>query len=132
LDRLELTGIDEDNGRLSTFWADTFSKDEYSPTEEWLVKLVKKDHTWTRFLRDSPEALTMAVIDSRCLDFNDLMGYGRRCRQLPPTPNGKAKILELGFPVLETAILVNEKAARELIQDGKLEKVETNKPGIYA
>src|SRR6202035_2476727 len=62
-------------------------------------------------------------------DFNDLMGYGRRCRQLPPAPNGKAKILE---PVLETAILVNEKAARGLIQDGKLEKVETNKPGIYA
>jgi hypothetical protein len=81
LDRLEFTGIDEDNGELRAFWADTFDKDEYSPTEEWLVKLIRKEHTWTRFLRDSPEALTMAVMDSKCLDFNDLAGYGRRCQQ---------------------------------------------------
>ena len=77
--------------------------------EEWLVKLVKKDHTWTRFLRDSSEVLTMAVIGSKFLEFSGLMRYRRRYQQLPTAPNGKAKILELGAHVLESAILVNEK-----------------------
>lgn len=132
LDKLELTGIDEDNGELSAFWADTFDDGDYPPTEEWLVKLVRKEHTWTRFLRDSPEVLTMAVMDSKCLDFNDLTGYDRRCRQPRPTTDGKVKIWDLGFPVLETAIQVNEKVARDLVKDGKLEKIEINTPGIYA
>jgi hypothetical protein len=129
---LELTGIDDDNGELNAFWADAFDEAEYCPTEEWLVKLVRKKHTWTRFRRDSPEVLTMAVMDSRCLDFNDLTKYGRRCQQFRPTPDGRVKILDLGFPVLETAILVNEKVAQGLINDGKLKKVETSKPTVYA
>lgn len=132
LDKLELTGIDGDNGELSAFWADTFDEDEYSLTEEWLVKLVRKEHTWTRFLRDSPEVLTMAVMEPRCLDFNDLTGYGRRCQRSRQNQNGTSKVRDLGFPVLETALHVNEQVAQSLIKDGKLEKLETRKPGIYA
>ena len=79
LDSLQVTGVDEDNGGLSAFWADTFEDEKYSPpVEEWIVTLSRNEHTWTRFMHDSPEVLTMAVMDPRCFDFNDLAGLGRR------------------------------------------------------
>jgi len=133
LDALEVTGIDEDNGELSAFWAETFEEGgDFLPVEEWIVTLFRREHTWTRFLQDSPECLTMAVMDWRCLDFNDAAGWGRRCRKPQPTLDGRMKAWTLGYPVLETALLVNESLVGTLIKNGHLDKEQTEREGIYS
>jgi hypothetical protein len=132
LDALEVTGIDEDSGELNAFWAETFEEGgEFLSVEEWVVTLFRNEHTWTRFLNDSPECLTMAVMDPRCLDFNDAAGWGRRCRKPGPTSDGNWIACKLGFPVLETAILINESIIHTLIKKGQLEMEETERRGIY-
>ncbi|KAH8596196.1 hypothetical protein B0O99DRAFT_594027 [Bisporella sp. PMI_857] len=51
--------------------------------EEWIVTLFRSEHTWTGFLEDSEESLTMAIVGTTCLDF-DYKGYGRRCSKARP------------------------------------------------
>jgi len=137
LDTLQATGVDEDNGELSAFWADVFVEggDEYGPVEEWLVTLYRREHTWSSFLKDSPERLTMAVMDTRCLDFNDVAGFGRRCGQALSDPdgklssylNGKHRSWSQGFPVLETSLFLNEEISKDLLEQGHLEIIEEKK-----
>jgi hypothetical protein len=67
--------------------------------EEWVVTLFRSEHTWTGFLQDSEESLTMAVVEMTCLDFHDQDGFGRNC-----SLSSKAK----GYPVLQTSLHVNE------------------------
>lgn len=47
--------------------------------EEWIVTLFRSEHTWTGFLEDSEESLTMVVVGKECLDFHDQDGFGRCC-----------------------------------------------------
>ncbi|PQE30331.1 hypothetical protein CJF32_00008233 [Rutstroemia sp. NJR-2017a WRK4] len=88
--------------------------------EEWIVTLFRSEHTWTGFLQDSEESLTMAVVEMTCLDFHDQDGFGRNCSLSP-----KAK----GYPVLQTSLHVNE----SIISSCKLtqEKVSSGQQTIW-
>ncbi|KAM3066964.1 hypothetical protein ACMFMF_010013 [Clarireedia jacksonii] len=88
--------------------------------EEWIVTLFRSEHTWTGFLQDSEESLTMAVVGMTCLDFHDQDGFGRNCSMSP-----KAK----GYPVLQTSLHVNE----SIISSCKLkqEKVGSGQKTIW-
>lgn len=44
--------------------------------EEHIVTLFGSEHTWTGFLQDSEESLTMATLGMTCLDFIHENGYG--------------------------------------------------------
>jgi hypothetical protein len=88
--------------------------------EEWIVTLFRSEHTWTGFLQDSEESLTMAIVEMTCLDFHDQDGFGRNCSLSP-----KAK----GYPVLQTSLHVNE----SIISSCKLtqEKVSSGQQTIW-
>ncbi|PQE29553.1 beta transducin het-e4s protein [Rutstroemia sp. NJR-2017a BBW] len=88
--------------------------------EEWIVTLFRSEHTWTGFLQDSEESLTMAVVEMTCLDFHDQDGFGRNC-----SLSSKAK----GYPVLQTSLHVNE----SIISSCKLtqEKVSSGQQTIW-
>ncbi|PQE07794.1 hypothetical protein CJF31_00007621 [Rutstroemia sp. NJR-2017a BVV2] len=88
--------------------------------EEWVVTLFRSEHTWTGFLQDSEESLTMAVVEMTCLDFHDQDGFGRNC-SLSPTAKG--------YPVLQTSLHVNE----SIISSCKLtqEKVSSGQQTIW-
>jgi hypothetical protein len=91
--------------------------------EEWIVTLFRSEHTWTSFLEDSEESLTMAILDMTCLDF-DHGGYGRRCSQPQPvTTNSK------GYPVLQTSLQVND----SILNNAKLkcEVVDSGRTKIW-
>ncbi|CZR66775.1 uncharacterized protein PAC_16676 [Phialocephala subalpina] len=152
LDALEETGIDEDSRELRGLWVEAFdaegesdgesedeSDDEGQPAapsllipatthpvssffEEWIVTLFRSEHTWTGFLEDSEESLTMAIVGMTCLDFN-YRGYGRRCSQAPSIASPK------GYPVLQTALKLNE----SILKGGKLkqEKVENGSKTVW-
>ena len=107
LDALEETGIDEDSGELNALWVESFdiegdldgeSDDDTSTSrtilrqvttdtcelylsfcEEYIAKLFRSEYTWTGFLQDSEESLTIAIVGMTCLDFIHQNGYGRRC-----------------------------------------------------
>ncbi|KAL2070355.1 hypothetical protein VTL71DRAFT_13381 [Oculimacula yallundae] len=151
LDALEETGIDEDSRELRGLWVESFdtegdsdgesddgsdddqpSDETLPPTtvakptpnffEDWIVTLFRSEHTWTGFLEDSEETLTMAVLGMACLDF-DHNGYGRRCTrcQLTTTQMADAK----GYPVLQTSLqlnatlLTNSKIKQETVSSGQ-------------
>lgn len=104
---------DEEDSRRSLSEAEDNNKpspltSNFEPAEEWIVTLFKSEHTWTGFLKDSPECLTMAVIDEVCFELHDKAGYGRRCQATRPQENGRIVKWTPGYPVLQTAILLNE------------------------
>lgn len=145
LDALEETGIEGESRELRGLWVESFdiegesdgesdddedSKDDFTPTavtqlsshffEEWIVTLFRSEHTWTGFLQDSEESLTMAVLGTACLDF-DHGGYGRRCSQARTLASNSKS----GYPVLETSIQLNSsllsstKLTQEIVDSGK-------------
>ena len=85
---------------------------DFEAVEEWIVTHFRSEHTWTGFLHDSTSCLTMAVMESGCLDLPDTLTFGRRCQfqsqsGRPQGRNGTAK-QQAGFPVLQTALQLNE------------------------
>lgn len=138
LEALQDTGIHHENKELSALWVETFDEggdsdgeslselneasllatttqgdSSFEAAEEWIVTLFRSEHTWTGFLKDSPECLTMAVMDSACLDLDGIAGqvagYGRRCQSHRVRHrDGSIDKWAAGYPVLQTAIELNE------------------------
>ena len=142
LDALQETGIDGEYHELTALWVDALHEGsiydsdgdklscledpapessessirpncDFIPTEEWIVTLFRSEHTWTGFLKDSPECLTMAVMSTACLDFDDVQGFGRRCLAPSPQKDGSTLMWKPGYPVLQTAILLNEDTLKD-------------------
>ena len=141
LDALEETGIDSDSRELRALWIESFdtqgdsdgesddeSNEDQSPVqppsiditqtrpnffEEWIVTLFKSEHTWTGFLGDSEECLTMAILSTACLDF-DHADFGRHCSTMY-TSTRVSKLFK-GYPVLQTSLQINT----ELLSKSKL------------
>lgn len=53
----------------------------FKKVEEVIVTLSHSEYTWTGFLRDSPETITMAIVTSSCLEVTDNRALGRRCKR---------------------------------------------------
>ena len=155
LDELQETGIDEDTKELRCLWVDDHeeeddddngensedgSKDDsgdeqerstpsyasgFDPADPWIVALSKSEYTWTGFLQDSSECLTMAIMHHVCLELRDCERLGRRCgsqsskrrpRQSQKVPERDYRVpdqSETGFPALQTSIWVNESILEE-------------------
>ncbi|KAL9117332.1 MAG: hypothetical protein Q9187_006132 [Circinaria calcarea] len=143
LEALQDTGIHQENKELSALWVETFDEEgesdgestseldqagalamttqgdsSFEAAEEWIVTLFRSEHTWTGFLKDSPECLTMAVMDSACLDLDGIAGqvagYGRRCQSHRVRHrDGSIDRWAAGYPVLQTAIELNEEILKD-------------------
>jgi hypothetical protein len=124
---LEETGVDERDDELSALWVEEFEDDDdceendsgcnFVAAEEHLMILRRSEHNWTGLLKDSPECLTMAVAEDICLDFNDSNDFGMRCQGLRFSKDGKvARRFSPGYPVLQTAILINEGLLEDSLQ----------------
>lgn len=88
--------------------------------EEHIVTLFRSEHTWTGFLQDSEESLTVAIVGMTCLDFLHENGYGRSCagqRALGKDAKGFA-VLQTSLKLNES-ILKNEKLTREAVDSGR-------------
>jgi hypothetical protein len=135
LDALAETGVDDQTGELRALWVikaneaessrsqsstsesvgsessrisvDASPAPDWEPTEEYTLSIFRKEHTWTRFLRDTPEVMTMAVVEDICLEPNQ--SYGRRCAAWRFDESGKETRTEGGFPILQTRIQINER-----------------------
>lgn len=150
LDALDETGIDDDSRELRSLWVESFdtegdsdgeSDDESNDGrkmqpppyinimqtrpkffEEWIATLYKSEHTWTGFLEDSEESMTVAILSSACLDF-DHAGFGRRCSTTYNMTSSSKSCK--GYPVLQTSLqintelLSNNKLKAELVSNGK-------------
>lgn len=138
---LETTGVDSDTQELSALWVESFDEDnEFDadsddssvansdiqstsnnignfdpPLEEWVVTLFRSEHTWSGFLQDSEEIMTLAIFNTNCLEFHDTTGLGRRCSQPP------------GFPVLKTALWINE----AIIENNCLKREQQDPKGKF-
>lgn len=88
--------------------------------EEHIVTLFRSEHTWTGFLQDSEESLTMAIVGMTCLDFLHEKGYGRRCPGQRALANDASK--SKGFAVLQTSLKLNE----SMLKDEKLKKEQVD------
>jgi hypothetical protein len=130
LERLQFTGVDPDKRQLSALWVEEFedsesetdeNEDEYEhgdgardvksagtspapPAEQLIVNLFRSEHSWTGLIEDSEECLTMAIMVSACLEYDDGRGYGRRCLRFGSGPCKK----KLGYPVLRTRLYPNK------------------------
>jgi hypothetical protein len=87
-------------------WVSQASVARSSFCEEHIVTLFGSEHTWTGFLQDSEESLTMAILGMTCLDFIHENGYGRRCEAQRAIANDTSK--SKGFAVLQTSLKLNE------------------------
>ena len=94
--------------------------------EEHIVTLFRSEHTWTGFLHDSEESLTMAIVGMTCLDFLHENGYGRRCAGQLPLPNSANS---KGFAVLQTSLKLNESILKS--EKLKQEKVDSGPKTIW-
>ncbi|KAF7907793.1 hypothetical protein EAE99_011918 [Botrytis elliptica] len=90
--------------------------------EELIVTLFRSEHTWTGFLEDSEESLTMVVVGKECLDFHDQDGFGRCCSLTAKTK---------GYPVLQTSLQINESLLSNCSAKLKQEKVDSSKKTIW-
>ncbi|KAI9733450.1 MAG: hypothetical protein M1818_007198 [Claussenomyces sp. TS43310] len=149
MDALEETGINDDNCELSALLVESFDNEgdsdgesdgecnrvasvrfaaqgsnsvsRYLPVEDWIVTLFRSEHTWSRFLEDSEETLTMAIVGATCLDFEDTKGVGRRCSQ--PRRHREAGSRYTGFPVLQTSLQLNASILKkDFLPYSKIEK----------
>lgn len=148
LDALEETGVNEESRELRGFWVESFDDDGDSDGEsdgetnddddqkslasgpdrlrstffeEWIVTLFRSEYTWTGFLEDSEESLTMAVLNLECLDFNH-GGYGRRCTQTQCSSSSR------GYPVFQTSLQLNE----SILKGEKLKREKLDAAGKVA
>lgn len=94
LEGLRHSSIDQD-GTVRALW---MPEDH----QRFRVKLRQNSHSWTGFLADSETKCTMAVISGRCLQTD--YKYAACC-QTKDLNTG-----HLGYPVLETALVINEDA----------------------
>jgi len=78
----------------------------FKKVEEVIVTLFRSEYTWTGFLRDSPETITLAIVTSSCLEAIDDRTVGRRCKR-GWWEDGKYVTVR-GFPVIQTSLFVNE------------------------
>jgi len=78
----------------------------FKKVEEVIVTLFRSEYTWTGFLRDSPETITLAIVTSSCLEAIDDRAVGRRCKR-GWWEEGKYVTVG-GFPVIQTSLFVNE------------------------
>jgi hypothetical protein len=78
----------------------------FKKVENVMVTLSRSEYTWTPFLVDSPETITMANITTSCLEAAEEQGLGRRCQRGWREGNKFVKIR--GYPVLATSLFVNE------------------------
>jgi hypothetical protein len=120
LDKLQNTGIDQDNRQLDALWVEAFDSPDLEDDEDdeddatnsyagscapsiepWTVSLFRSEHTWTGMVKDSQECFTMAVMVIACLDYDDECGFGRRCCGFAPNRDP-------GYSVLKTAITLNK------------------------
>ena len=94
---LSATGLD-DNAELSLLWSP-------DPGSEYLATLLRSEHTWTGFLKDTVHSCTFAVLDNRCLvsTYSD----GRVCRSFGEIT---------GYSIFETNLIVNERIIPEGIR----------------
>jgi hypothetical protein len=95
--------------------------------EEHIVTLFRSEHTWTGFLQDSEESLTMAIVGMTCLDFLHENGYGRRCAAQRAIANDTLK--SKGFAVLQTSLKINESILKN--EKLKQEKVDSGRKIIW-
>jgi hypothetical protein len=127
LDRLEVTGVNTVSGELRAFWTETFEDEmmdmDSTTMEEWIISFPRSELTWTRFLKDTPECLTMAVVNSSCLDLNPRVGWGGRCQNAKGQTEG---LNSHRYPFLETAILLNESLIGQLIELDHLRKEKSD------
>jgi hypothetical protein len=99
----------------------------FLPVEEWIVTLYRSRHTWTGFLADSAEVMTVAIAGTTCLDSNDHDAFGQRCSRGRSESGMDTK--SRGYPVLQTSLLINE----SIIKAGvlKKEKVDSGQKEIW-
>ncbi|QSZ36241.1 hypothetical protein DSL72_007367 [Monilinia vaccinii-corymbosi] len=125
-------GDDSDDGNTSTIQTATaaplpnslisVNSDTCRFFEEWVVTLFRSEHTWTGFLEDFEDSLTMAVVGMNCLDFHDQNGSGRRC-----SLSSQSK----GYPVLQTSLQINESLLSGSSTRPKKEKVDSDGKTIW-
>ena len=82
------------------------------------MSLFRSEHTWTRFLKDTREILTMAIVEDNCLECSQK--HGRRCAADRVTAHGKVLRWGTGYPALQTSLEINEL----LLKDEGIEKVK--------
>jgi hypothetical protein len=122
-DALAETGVDLQTGELHALWVfesklptngaetsleedvstgsssesdDAHEGNDWEPAEEHIVSLFRSEHTWTRFLKDTRDLLTMAIVEDNCLMFN--RGKCRPCSAWTVREDGKEIKLVGGFP----------------------------------
>jgi len=113
-----------DDRKLQALWVETFDLDDEDDdeeaggassrssrrrlvqTEESTVVLLRSEYTWTGLVKDSQECMTMAIMVSSCLDYDDENGYGRRCGRLAGPPPS-------GYPVFQTQLQLNKAALKD-------------------
>lgn len=95
LEGLRQSSVEQD-GTLKALW---MPEDH----QRFRVKLRQNPHTWTGFLADSERKCTMAIMSGKCLQTD--YKYAACCQTKDPNAS------HLGFPVLETALVVNENAS---------------------
>jgi hypothetical protein len=84
------------------------SDDEVTLTEEYIMSLFRSEHTWTRFLKDTRDTMTMAIVEDNCLEFHH--EHGRRCTSDHIAEDGKRfRWVANGYPVLQTSLEINER-----------------------
>lgn len=84
------------------------SDDEVTFTEEYIMSLFRSEHTWTRFLKDTRDTMTMAVVEDNCLELHH--EHGRRCTSDHIAEDGKLfRWVANGYPVLQTSLEINER-----------------------
>ena len=76
--------------------------------EEHIMTLFRSEHTWTGFLQDSAESLTMAVVTKSCFELPASQSGGRRC--------SSQQTMIRGFPVLQTSLKLNEAVLKEKLR----------------
>lgn len=94
------------------------NQDNWEATEEYLFSIYRSEHTWTRFLKDTRQVMTMAVVENSCLE--SCQEHARRCAAWRTEKNGRIVRRVGGFPVLQTSIQVNE----QFLKSDSITKIE--------
>jgi hypothetical protein len=105
----ESDSVSEDTGssdKGDTESGHTSSDEDLTYTEEYIMSIFRSEHTWTRFLKDTRDILTMAIVEDNCLECNQ--EYGRRCTSVHIAEDGKLMRWASGYPVLQTSLEINE------------------------
>lgn len=105
----DLEDVDADMGSLDIS-EDGQNNGNWVPTEEHLFSIFHSEHTWTRFLKDTRDVMTFAVVEDSCLESNQELG--RHCYALRIDEDGNQTRRVGGLPILQTSIKINERILR--------------------